>query len=365
MSRPQQDHLADGSAPAIPHSRPAVGPDAVRAVLAALESGRLAQGAEVAALERDLAGGLGAGLEVVAVSSGTAALYLALAALGAGPGRRVIIPSYACPSLYAAVAHTGAEPACADAGADAVVLTPETVAPLVGPDVAAIVAPHLFGFEADIAGLKQWGIPVVEDCAQALGAAGASGKPLGTQGDLAVFSFYATKLLPAGEGGACAARDPEWIRRVRQWRQCDEQPLHPRAFNFKLSDLAAALARAQFRSLPAALARRAELAARYDGVLAAASFRRRSARPQPVCFRYLVEAPGPLEPILAACRDAGLACRRPVWDPLHRTLGGVCPAAEDRHARLLSVPLYPSLTDAEADRILEVLAPRLARSPGR
>lgn len=351
----------NGPFPSIPHSRLEVGPEAVRAVIAVLESGRLAQGSEVEALEREMAAGLGAGQDIVVVSSGTAALYLALAALGAGPGRRVIIPSYTCPSVYAAVAHTGAVPVCADVGADSVVLTPETVAPLIGPDVAAIVAPHMFGFEADIAGLQQWGIPVVEDCAQACGGVGADGRPLGAKGDLAVFSFYATKLLPGGEGGACATCHPEWARRIRQWRACDEQPLHPRAFNFKSSDLAAALVRVQLRRLSVALTRRRALADRYDAVLGAASFRRRSRQLQPVCFRYLVEVAGPLEPILESCRSAGVVCRRPVWDPLHRTLGGACPVAEDCHARLLSVPFYPSLTDAEVDRILDVLMARLAR----
>ena len=199
---------------------------------------------------------------------------------------------------------------------------------------------------------------MIEDCAQTFGST-SDGGVFGAQGDLAVFSFYATKLMPAGEGGAVVSANRKWAEQARAWRQCDEQPLHPRAFNFKMSDIAAALAGAQLACLPAALARRNEIAQRYDSALGSASFRLRSSRPQPVCFRYLVETSVPLESVLAACHDAGVICRRPVWAPLHGSLGGVCPNTEERHARLLSAPIYPSLSEEEIDRVLKALAPFL------
>ncbi len=352
------------SKPDIPHSRPHVDAGEIAAVVRALQAGHLSQGEEVARLERDLSAMFGADgrTEVVAVSSGTAALYLALVALGVQKGKKVIIPSYTCQSLYAAVSLAGAAPVCADTGENSVCITSSTVKPLLNKAVGAIIAPHMFGFAADIKDLVSLGCPVIEDCAQAAGGRYADGSLLGSRGHVAILSFYGTKLLPAGEGGACVTRHKELAEKIRLLRNCDEQELNPRAFNFKMGDLNAALARAELKSLDAMNERRERIARQYDKVFRHFSFRVRSAQSQSVCFRYLVELPRvargkgkEIKSFLEQSRKAGIMCRRPVWDPLHHTLGGKCPRTGRLHSTLVSVPLYPNLTEAEEKKICRTL----------
>lgn len=356
--------------PNIPHSRPHIDAGDIAAVVQALQSGHLSQGEEVARLERDLSALFDAS-EVVAVSSGTAALYLALVALGVQKGKKVIIPSYTCRSLYAAVSHAGATPVCADTGKNSVCITPSTVKPLMDDAVGAIIVPHMFGFTADIKGLEALGCPVIEDCAQSAGGRHADGALLGSKGHIAVLSFYGTKLLPAGEGGACVTRHKELAKTIRLLRNCDERPLNPRAFNFKMGDLNAALARAKLESLPAMNERRAFLAQRYDEAFGPQSFRKKSADPQAVCFRYLVELPSraardkrawqargkgkDLKSFLKQALEAGIMCRRPVWEPLHAGLGGKCPQTEQLQNMLVSIPLYPNLSELEVETICKTL----------
>lgn len=347
--------------------------DAIAAAVQALRAGRLSQGEEVAGLEKDLSV-LFDGVEVVAVSSGTAALYLALAALGVQRGKKVIIPSYTCASVYAAVAYAGGLPVCADTGEDTVNITPSTVKAVLDDQVAAIIVPHMFGFEADIDGLLALGCPVIEDCAQALGgryaapraardkpcATRGKGALLGSKGHIAILSFYGTKLLPAGEGGACLTRDSALAEIIRLLRNCDEQPLNPRAFNFKMADLNAALARAQLPALDRMVRQRAALEQRYDQAFGQAAFRKKSAQSQAVCFRYLVQTEREIVLVLEQARAAGVICRRPVWQPLHVGLGGSCPRSARLHSTLVSVPLYPDLTAGEVETICRTIPGLLA-----
>lgn len=353
----------------IPHSRPGVDDQEMAAVVQALQAGHLSQGEEVARLERDLSAMFDAA-EVVAVSSGTAALYLALAALGVRPGKKVVIPSYTCPSLYAAVAHAGGTPVCADTGKDSVCIAPATVSPLLDDTLGAVIVPHMFGYLADMEGFAALGYPVIEDCAQSVGGRYADGGLAGSKGHIACFSFYGTKLLPAGEGGACVTRDQALAETIRLLRNCDERPLNPWAFNFKMGDLNAALARAKLRSLNACVEQRARLARCYDAAFGQKSFRNKSAEPQAVCFRYLVELPceahakpgaargkgKDLNSFLKQAQAAGITCRRPVWEPLHYTLGGKCPRTERLQDALVSIPLYPNLAEDEVAKICATLS---------
>lgn len=350
----------------IPHSRPHLEDQEIAAVVQALRAGHLAQGAEVARLESDLSK-MFKGSEVVAVSSGTAALYLALAALGVSPGKKVIIPSYTCGALYAAVAHAGGTPLCADTGKDTVCLTPDTVNPLLARQasrgtnaVSAIIVPHSFGFLADLEGLQALGLPIIEDCAQAVGGRYAVGALAGSKGLISILSFYGTKLLPAGEGGACLTRQKELAETIRRLRNCDERPLHSQAFNFKLSDIHAALARAQLPSLSKRIKRRAAIAERYDSAFGQASFRKKRGQSQAVCFRYLVETTGAIERFLQQALERGIICRRPVWRPLHHQFGGRCPQSERLQDTLVSIPIYPSLTAEEVETICATLPGLLA-----
>lgn len=343
----------------IPHSRPTTSEQDAERVAAVVRRGWLAQGPEVAAFEHALAVRLGTAA-AAAVSSGSAALELALRALGVGPGDEVLVPTYACDALYHAAARCGAAPVLVDAD-------PETLGLAVGDArrrltrrTRALIAVHPFGLAVDVDALAALGVPVVEDCAQALGAV-RDGRPVGARGAAAVCSFYATKLLATGEGGAVGG-DAERIARVRDGRDYDErEDLAPR-FNYKLTDLQAALGLSQLQRLDGFVARRRAIAARYRTALAGLPACRlpADAGPGHVYHRFVVRLGAPVAPVAEAMARRGVVARRPVFRPLHRALGlDGYPEADRLWAEALSLPCYPLLTDAEVDRVAAALAEAL------
>jgi dTDP-4-amino-4,6-dideoxygalactose transaminase len=190
----------------------------VAAVLGCLGEGRLEAGAEVAALERSLAGTLGVQY-AVAVASGTAALHLACLAIGLGPGDEVIVPGLTFVATANAVRYAGAAPVlCEVIGADEPNIDPEDVARRITPRTRAVIAVHLFGYPAALDVLAELcaerGLALVEDCAQALGAR-AGGRPVGGVGAVGCLSFFSKKQLAIGEGGLVATDDERIASRVR------------------------------------------------------------------------------------------------------------------------------------------------------
>jgi dTDP-4-amino-4,6-dideoxygalactose transaminase len=316
-------------------------------------SGQLAQGPEVAAFERELAARLGVEA-AAAVSSGSAALELALRALGVGAGDDVLIPTYVCDALHHAVSRSGARPVLVDADPETLSLSAADARRRLTPRTRCVIVPHAFGLAVDPAAFET-GVPVLEDCAQALGAV-VGGRAAGSLGRLAACSFYATKLLTTGEGGAVLG-PAELVRRVVDQRDYDErEDLVPR-FNHKLTDLQAALGRGQLARLDAFVARRRAIAARYRTRLAGAP-----CTPPPaagerhVYHRFVVILDRPVGPVIARLEAAGITARRPVFRPLHRALGlPGFPEADRLWERALSLPCYPALTDAEVDRVAAAL----------
>ena len=346
----------------ITHSRPGVDPRELDAVVAALKQGHLSQGEEVRCIEEGLSKYFG-GAEVVAVSSGTAALYLALVALGIPKTKKVIIPSYTCNSLYAAVTAGGSLPLCVDVPEGGISLSFECVQHELDGSVAAILVPHTCGYQAGMEELCGAGVPVIEDCAQAIGGVYPDGSPLGSRGVVAVLSFFGTKLLPAGEGGACVTRNPAVAATLRALRNCDESDPFPGAFNFKMSDIGAALACAKLKNLQEAIGQREKIAARYDEAFGRASFRLRACQRQPACFRYLLEIDGKVDDFLAQAESQGVVCRRPIWKPLHHSIGGYCPHTERLEKTLVSVPIYPGLEQEEVETVCKTLSALLTQRP--
>jgi perosamine synthetase len=203
-------------------------------------------------------------------------------------------------------------------------------------------------------------VPVIEDCAQALGAR-FDGKPVGASGALAVCSFYATKLLTTGEGGAVAGPEP-LVSRVRDLRDYDErEDLAPR-LNAKLTDLAAALGRSQLARFDAFVARRRAVAARYRARLAGAPCALPpEVGPRHVFHRFVVEIERAPDAVQAALAARGVAARRPVFRPAHRALRlSGFPEAERLWQRALSIPCYPTLTEGEIDTVATALREALA-----
>jgi len=324
-----------------------------------VRSGRLAQGAEVEAFERELATRLGVAA-VAAVSSGSAALELALRALDVGPGDEVVVPTYACDALHHAVTRCGAAPVLADADPETFGPSAKDVAHRLTRRARAVVVVHPFGLALDLDAFLALGVPVVEDCAQAIGAR-VAGRAVGSRGALAIGSFYATKLITSGEGGAVAG-PAERVARVRDARDYDErEELIPR-FNLKLTDIQAALGRSQLGRLDTFVARRRAIATRYRARLGsvAGCHPPRDRGERHVFHRFVVTIERPLGPLIDDLRERGVMARRPVFRPIHRALGlAGYPEADRLWTQCLSLPCYPSLADAEVDAVGAALAEAL------
>ena len=340
----------------IPHSRPTLGPAEARALARVVRSGQLAQGPLVERFEGALARRLGL-RHAAAVSSGTAAVHLALLASGIGPGDEVILPSLVCTAPLHAILAVGARPRLVDCDPATANVDPAAARRALGRRTKAILVPHAFGLPADLAELCALGPPVIEDCAQALGAA-YRGRPAGSIGDVCVLSFYATKVLATGEGGMVLSRRRRLVDRVRDLRSYDERASFRPRFNYKMTDLEAALGLCQLARLAGFLGRRRALAAAYDRALSGVPVR---LPPRPAdrthgFFRYVVQAGHGAGPILAALGRRGIAARRAFFRPLHAYLGRPgFPGAAEAWRGMVSLPIYPTLTRAEVSRVARAI----------
>jgi dTDP-4-amino-4,6-dideoxygalactose transaminase len=344
----------------IPHSRPSIDQQEIRAVTDVLQSGHLAQGAVVGRFERGMAAylGLAGG---VAVNSGTIALEVALRVLGIGFGDEVILPSYVCAAPWQAVQRVGAQARLVDIEPDTFHIDAEQARSAITAKTRAIIVPHLFGLPADLTALARLGVPLIEDCAQTLGAM-ERGRAVGSVGVLTVCSFYANKLLCAGEGGMVLSNDPVLLERARALREYDGAPsLNPQATNLKMTDVQAAIGLAQLNRLPEFLERRVSLARGYREALAgsAAILPAVPVGRSHVYYRFVVRISqrrsdsDQLSECLGRLERQGVQCRKPVFRSLHRYLGlEGFPVSEAAEHEALSIPLYPALADEEAAHVL-------------
>jgi dTDP-4-amino-4,6-dideoxygalactose transaminase len=353
-------------AASIVHSRPTLDGQDARAVARTVRSGRPAQGAAVEAFERRMAAFVGA-RGGVAVNSGTTALELALLALGVGRGDEVILPSYVCAAPWLAVRRTGAVPKLVDIEPDSYAIDPARARKALTKRTRAIIVPHLFGLPADLTRLQALHVPLIEDCAQTLGAL-ERGRRVGTVGSAAVCSFYATKLLCTGEGGMLLSRRAAILEKGRVLREYDEEPLLvPGSFNRKMTDLQAALGLSQLRRLRRFLRRRKAIARMYRRALVCADVGLPAvpAGRTHGYYRFVIRLRdgrhSTLERVLARIERRGVQCRRPVFRPLHQylKLRGF-PESEEAHRTALSVPIYPSMSDRMVRRVVTVLCEELA-----
>jgi len=320
----------------IPHSRPTLGPEEAEAASRAITSGYVAQGREVEAFERECATFLQRH-HGVAVSSGAAALHLALTVCGVGPGGAVAMPSYACAALPQAACWAGARVLLCDSRADGN-LAAHTV-----PEADAVIVPHLFGAAAELR--PEWN--VIEDIAQSIGG------PTGRAGRVAVASFYATKLLTTGTGGMLLTDDDALAEHARDLRDYDNRNTWRARYAYAMNDIQAAMGRVQLRRLPGFVARRRDIAARYTDAFAPLPLGLPSGEGH-VYFRYAVRTPE-REMLEDYMNERGIEAKRPVYRPAHHDLGGEFPGAEAAHSAFLSLPIYPSLADTEADTVVSAV----------
>jgi perosamine synthetase len=344
----------------IPHSQSTIGADDIKAVSSVLKSGLLSQGRVVQRFEERFAryhtakGG-------VAVSSGTAALHLALLALGVGKGDRVIVPTYSCIAPYNAVKYTGAEPVLADTVKDGWSMDAERVEAYFKKNaksgkIRAMVVVHLFGRPAAmddfLAISKRYSVPIIEDCALSLGSE-YKGEKVGTFGQVSVFSFYATKVITTGEGGMLISNSSKILGRIRDLREYDEKNDTRLRYNFKMTDMQAALGMSQLKKLPGFIQRRRQIARQYLLQLQNLPLLLpvQSGDVRDMYYRFVVRMKSP-EGFMRAMRRKGIICRRPVFLPVHRIVRGrTLSNAEKIWKEAVSFPIYPTLEDDAVARI--------------
>lgn len=340
----------------VPHSRPWITEADVRAVARVVRSGLLVQGAETAAFEEEVGRSLGLP-PGVAVGSGTAALHLALLGIGVGPGDEVILPSYVCVAPLHAVEYVGAKARIADIDPLTFNIDPREVRRRITRRTKAIIVPHLFGLPAELDLLLAHGIPLIEDCAQALGATYRD-RPVGSFGSLCTLSFYATKLLATGEGGMILGRDPRMLERLRDLRDYDERRRHRVRYNYKLTDFQAALGRSQLRRFPQMLARRKAIASRYARQLenVSVALPHADGHRAHAYHRFVVRTSGSAPALARRLEALGVRARPPIFRPIHRTLGMEgFPGASDACRHALSLPIYPTLRREEEAAVVRAM----------
>ena len=338
--------------------------DVVRTVAGA---GAFTFGAELEAFEREFASYCETS-HAIGVSSGTEALVLALRALGIGPGYEVIVPANTFIATAEAVSLVGATPRIVDVSPESHLLTADRVEAAIGRRTRAVIPVHLMGATADMDPIlsvaQAAGLRVIEDCSQAHGAR-YKGRRVGSMGDAGCFSFYPTKNLGAwGDAGAVTTHNATVARRVRLLRSHGEEPRHHHQIvggTARLDALQAALLRVKLRRLDAVNAQRRRLgAALRAGLREAASLTLPTAPGDHVFHLFVVRAHD-RDALREHLDKRGIATAVHYPFPIHRTpayahlrmASGSLPVAERLATQICTLPLFPSMSTADVERLIE------------
>lgn len=372
--------------PALPYGRQWVHEEDIERVAEVLRSDWLTTGPAVPAFEQAVAKFTQAET-AVAVSSGTAALHAAMFAIGVASGDEVVVPAMTFAATANAVVFQGGTPVFADVVPDTLLLDAETAAERVTPRTKAIVAVDYAGQPCDYDALRElctdhdlW---LVADACHALGAT-YHGRPVGSLADVSAFSFHPVKHITTGEGGMGVTDDLGLADRMRRFRNHGITSSHRErseagtwfyemvdlGYNYRLTDFQAALGRAQLQKLPSWLARRREIASRYDAELVGshASPLRVREDVEHAYHLYVVavdprpEGPGRDE-AFRGLRKAGIGVNvhyipvhlHPFYRDRFQTAPGSCPVAEDAYERILSLPMFPRMSAEDVDTVLGAL----------
>jgi perosamine synthetase len=380
---------ASNGEPMIPLTRPEFGDEEARAVADVLKSGWVVQGPRVAEFERLVSARLGAA-HGVATTSCTTALHLAFVVSGIGPGDEVICPSYSFIASANAVVHAGATPVFADVEDDTWNLDPSDVGRRVSPKTKAVLAVHQVGLAADLDRLRA-AVPervaILEDAACAIGST-YKGRPIGSHGNVACLSFHPRKTISLGEGGMLLTDDASVAERARTLRSHGAsvsdldrhqakglvfEEYRELGYNYRMTDIQAAIGIEQMKRLDDLLARRRAVAARYNTAFCRSEHIQTPAQPEYAQHSYQSYAVR-LRPACRVSRDdvmrelieAGITCRRGIppihLEPLYRRGARVSlPVTEALAAESIFLPMYASLTDADQARVVDAVLRAVAR----
>jgi perosamine synthetase len=357
----------------IPIARPAIGQDEISAVTAVLESGMLASGTRVFEFEQNFADFCGT-THAVAINNGTAALHAALLAADIGRGDEVIVPSFSFFATASAVSMCGAQPVFADVDGNTFNINPAQIAERVTPRTKAVIGVHLFGQPFDVLAVQEIceknNLKLIEDAAQAHGAL-FNGVKVGGFGHFGCFSFYATKNMTTGEGGMVTTSEKayaELLRLIISHGQ-SEKYLHTRlGYNYRMTDMAAALGIVQLKKLEKFNMRRQENADYYNAHLSV----RGLVTPvvaqgmQPVYHQYVIrlteEFPMSRQEFISylTAKGIGTAVHYPI--PIHRQPlyfqdydPDPCPVSTQLASSVLSLPVHPLLDQKELTYICDTI----------
>lgn len=362
----------------IPVMIPWLGVEEERAAASAIASGWIAQGPRVGEFERRFAERVGAA-HAVAVSSCTTGLHLALHVAGVGPGDEVIVPSLSFIATANSVRYVGATPIFAEVDAVTQNVTVETLDAARTPASRAVIVVHQAGMPAEIDAIAAWcdthGLILVEDAACAIGST-FRGSPIGSSGHLAVFSFHPRKILTTGEGGMIVTSDAGIATRLRRLREHGmsvsaaerhaatgvppKEAYLEVGFNYRMTDIQAAVGLVQLDRLDEVIERRRALAGRYEANLSGIDGVRTPADPpwgttnfQSYCVD--VGSPTVRDAVMAHLHDRGISTRRGIMaahlEPAYRDIGLSLPVTERLTSTTLILPLYHSLSEAEVDEV--------------
>ncbi len=368
----------------LPYGRQSIAEEDIEAVTAVLRGDWLTTGPAVTAFEEAIGAVVG-GHRAVTCTSGTAALHMAYSALGLGAGDQVVTTPMTFVATASCASILGAEVVFADVEEDTALIDPAAVDAVVTERTRVVAAVDYAGHPADYDALQpiadRVGALTLDDAAHSIGGS-YRGRPVGDLADLTTLSFFPTKNLTTGEGGAVVARDAALAQRVHEFHfiglmrdpdrfaMTDEGPWHQEVhefgLNYRLTDLACALGLSQLRRLPAFKQRRTEITARYNAALAGIEGLRTPTQRDdvdPAWHLYPLRVlDGRRREVFEAMRGRGIGVQVnyiPVyWHPVYENLGyrrGMCPNAEAFYAEELSLPLFPDLTDAQVDQVIETL----------
>lgn len=346
------------------------------AIAGVLDSAQFVLGAEVAAFEQEFAAYCGTG-ECIALNSGTSALHLALLAAGIGPGDEVITVPFTFVASVAAVTYTGARPVLVDIDPRSFTLDPAAIEAAITPRTKAILPVHLYGHPADMDPImeaaRRHGLVVIEDAAQGHGAK-YKGRKAGSIGDIGCFSFYPTKNLGAyGEGGAITTSNSKYariIRSLRDWGQDRKYHHVLRGYNYRMEGMQGAILRVKLRHLEQWTETRRALASRYNQLLADSGMELPTEMPwaRHVYHVYTLRSDD-RDSLQKALQAAGIQTAVHYAVPAHlqpayADLGygrGAFPHAEAAADHVLSLPIYPEISEQAIVRVADAVKTTMTR----